>query len=144
MILAWEQSTERERDTRFVELGRYLCEVRTGEAGQSMPSIEVSFHSPSCLAKQARVPKPVWTCSPDTYPVCPSEVVIFKQALAVCEKAMGKEHPEVATILDNYSILLEKTNRKAEAEKAEAHAQAIRAKHAQNNPKRYPGEMKQK
>jgi len=27
-ILAWEQNTERERDTRFVELGRYLCEVR--------------------------------------------------------------------------------------------------------------------
>ncbi len=30
-ILAWEQGTERERDTRFVELGRYLCEVRAGQ-----------------------------------------------------------------------------------------------------------------
>jgi hypothetical protein len=30
-ILAWEQATERERDTRFVELGRYLCEVRAGQ-----------------------------------------------------------------------------------------------------------------
>ena len=30
-ILAWEQSVERERDTRFVELGRYLCEVRAGQ-----------------------------------------------------------------------------------------------------------------
>jgi hypothetical protein len=30
-ILAWEQRTEMERDTRFVELGRYLCEVRTGQ-----------------------------------------------------------------------------------------------------------------
>ena len=29
-ILAWEQQKERERDTRFVELGRYLCEVRQG------------------------------------------------------------------------------------------------------------------
>ena len=29
-ILAWEQGMERERDTRFVELGRYLCEVRAG------------------------------------------------------------------------------------------------------------------
>jgi hypothetical protein len=28
-ILAWEQNSDRERDTRFVELGRYLCEVRT-------------------------------------------------------------------------------------------------------------------
>jgi hypothetical protein len=29
-ILAWEQRKEAERDTRFVELGRYLCEVRAG------------------------------------------------------------------------------------------------------------------
>src|SRR5205823_13225180 len=27
-ILAWEQRKEVEKDTRFVELGRYLCEVR--------------------------------------------------------------------------------------------------------------------
>ena len=27
-ILAWEQRSEAERDTRFVELGKYLCEVR--------------------------------------------------------------------------------------------------------------------
>ena len=30
-ILAWERRTEIERDTRFVELGRYLCEVRAGQ-----------------------------------------------------------------------------------------------------------------
>jgi len=30
-ILAWERSSEQERDTRFVELGRYLCEVRAGQ-----------------------------------------------------------------------------------------------------------------
>ena len=30
-ILAWEQRKEAERDTRFVELGRYLCEVRAGQ-----------------------------------------------------------------------------------------------------------------
>src|SRR4029077_5160968 len=30
-ILAWEQGREAERDTRFVELGRYLCEVRAGQ-----------------------------------------------------------------------------------------------------------------
>jgi hypothetical protein len=30
-ILAWEQRKETERDTRFVDLGRYLCEVRTGQ-----------------------------------------------------------------------------------------------------------------
>jgi hypothetical protein len=30
-ILSWERTTERERDTRFVELGRYLCETRAGQ-----------------------------------------------------------------------------------------------------------------
>jgi len=30
-ILAWEKRTETERDTQFVELGRYLCEVRAGQ-----------------------------------------------------------------------------------------------------------------
>jgi hypothetical protein len=30
-ILAWEQQNENERDTRFVDLGRYLCEVRAGQ-----------------------------------------------------------------------------------------------------------------
>jgi len=30
-ILTWEKAIERERDTRFVELGRYLCEVRSGQ-----------------------------------------------------------------------------------------------------------------
>jgi hypothetical protein len=30
-ILAWEQRKETDRDTKFVELGRYLCEVRAGQ-----------------------------------------------------------------------------------------------------------------
>ena len=30
-ILAWEQRKEVERDTRFVELGKYLCELRAGQ-----------------------------------------------------------------------------------------------------------------
>src|SRR3954447_5285613 len=30
-ILVWERRSESERDTRFVELGRYLCEVRAGQ-----------------------------------------------------------------------------------------------------------------
>ena len=30
-ILDWEKTIERERDTRFVDLGRYLCEVRSGQ-----------------------------------------------------------------------------------------------------------------
>ena len=30
-ILSWEKTTDRERDTKFVELGQYLCEVRAGQ-----------------------------------------------------------------------------------------------------------------
>ena len=30
-ILAWEHRKETERDTKFVELGRYLCEARAGQ-----------------------------------------------------------------------------------------------------------------
>ena len=30
-ILAGKRRSEAERDTRFVELGRYLCEVRAGQ-----------------------------------------------------------------------------------------------------------------
>jgi hypothetical protein len=30
-ILAWEQQVGKVRDTRFVDLGRYLCEVRAGQ-----------------------------------------------------------------------------------------------------------------
>ncbi|MGB2887694.1 MAG: hypothetical protein WBC04_08370 [Candidatus Acidiferrales bacterium] len=30
-ILAWERRKEQERDVRFVDLGRYLCEVRAGQ-----------------------------------------------------------------------------------------------------------------
>jgi hypothetical protein len=30
-ILVWEKAAEQERDTRFVDLGRYLCEVRAGQ-----------------------------------------------------------------------------------------------------------------
>src|ERR1700726_2902117 len=30
-ILAWEKNSGQERDVRFVDLGRYLCEVRAGQ-----------------------------------------------------------------------------------------------------------------
>jgi hypothetical protein len=30
-ILSWERNVEREKDSRFVDLGRYLCEVRSGQ-----------------------------------------------------------------------------------------------------------------
>jgi len=30
-ILAWEKAVDQERDSKFVDLGRYLCEVRAGQ-----------------------------------------------------------------------------------------------------------------
>ena len=58
---------------------------------------------------------------------------LYKRSLAIWEKALGPEHPNVATPLENYAFLLRKTNREAEAAKMEARAKAIRAKHAQLN-----------
>jgi len=34
-ILKWERTKEQERDARFVELGEYLCEVRSNSIGGS-------------------------------------------------------------------------------------------------------------
>ena len=43
-------------------------------------------------------------------------------------------HPQMATILENYALLLNKKKRHAEAEKMQARAQVIRVKHASKNP----------
>ncbi len=58
---------------------------------------------------------------------------LYKRALAIWEKALGPEHPDVATSLENYADLLRKTGRVSEAKEMEARAKAIRAKHAQGN-----------
>ncbi len=59
---------------------------------------------------------------------------LYKRALAIDEKALGQEHPLVATSLENYAVLLRKTGRSSEATEMEARAKAIRAKHAKENP----------
>ena len=61
---------------------------------------------------------------------------LYKRALAIREKALGPEHPDVAQSLENYSALLRKTGRSDEAAILEARAKAIRAKHAKENPQR--------
>ncbi len=57
-----------------------------------------------------------------------------KRSLAIWEKALGAEHPAVATSLENYSALLRETGRGSEAVKLEARARAIRAKRAKETP----------
>lgn len=59
---------------------------------------------------------------------------LYKRSLAIVENALGPEHPNVATALENYSELLRETNRETEAAEMEARATAIRAKHVQENP----------
>ncbi len=59
---------------------------------------------------------------------------LFQRALMNLTRAVGPEHPDVAMMLENYARMLRVLNRHDEAEKMEARAQAIRAKHAQENP----------
>ena len=61
---------------------------------------------------------------------------LYKRALAIREKALGLEHPDVARRLENTSALPRKTGRSDEAAALEARAKAIRAKHAKENPRR--------
>ncbi len=54
--------------------------------------------------------------------------------MAIREKALGPEHPDLATSLENYAALLRQTARTDEAERLEARAKTIRAKHDEANP----------
>jgi len=53
---------------------------------------------------------------------------LYKRSLQIKEKALGPDHPDLATGLENYAKLLRKTNRDAEAVKLDVRAKAIRAK----------------
>ena len=61
---------------------------------------------------------------------------LYKRALAIREKALGPEHPDVAQSLESYAALLRNTQRTTEATMMELRAKAIRAKHARENPAR--------
>ena len=53
---------------------------------------------------------------------------LYKRSLAILEKTLGPDHPDVAQSLENYVALLWKTNRAAEAVKMESRAKRIRSK----------------
>jgi tetratricopeptide (TPR) repeat protein len=55
---------------------------------------------------------------------------LYQRALAIWEKALGPEHPHLATGLENYAVLLRAIGRQEEAATMEARAQAIRTKAA--------------
>ena len=54
---------------------------------------------------------------------------LYRRSLAIWEKALGPEHPDVAASLENYAELLHETGRAGEAAQMEARAKAIRAKY---------------
>jgi tetratricopeptide (TPR) repeat protein len=59
---------------------------------------------------------------------------LYQRAIAIDERTLGLGHPQLATHLENYAVLLRETNRETEAAQMEARAQAMREKHAQENP----------
>ena len=54
---------------------------------------------------------------------------LLQRALAIREKALGPEHPDVVTSLENYALLLRDMGRPDEAAPLESRARAIRTKH---------------
>ncbi|MCL5669278.1 MAG: tetratricopeptide repeat protein, partial [Gammaproteobacteria bacterium] len=52
---------------------------------------------------------------------------LYKRSLAITEKALGPDHPDVATSLENMAGLYRKTGRDKAAEALEKRAVAIRA-----------------
>jgi hypothetical protein len=53
---------------------------------------------------------------------------LFQRALAIREKALGPEHPDVTKSLEDCALLLRRMGRPEEAAQLEFRAQSIRAK----------------
>ncbi len=53
--------------------------------------------------------------------------------MALVEKALGRDHPDVAQSLENYAAMLRDTGRGLKAKELEIRAKAIRAKHVEDN-----------
>ena len=64
---------------------------------------------------------------------------LFQRGLAIQETALGPEHPNVGTSLENYAALLREVGRGAEAVEMAARPQAIRAKSADVLASRFVG-----
>ena len=52
---------------------------------------------------------------------------LYKRSLAINEKALGPDHPDVATSLEIMAVVYRRTGREKEAEAQEKRAAAIRA-----------------
>lgn len=59
---------------------------------------------------------------------------LYQRSLTILEKALGPEHPHVATSLGNCALLVRKKGRAKEVDQMEARAKAIQARCAETNP----------
>jgi tetratricopeptide (TPR) repeat protein len=55
---------------------------------------------------------------------------LYQRALAIWEKVLGLERPNVATCLENYALLLRKMGRPEKAARLESRARVIQRKHS--------------
>jgi hypothetical protein len=54
--------------------------------------------------------------------------LLFKRSLIILEETLGKNHPHVATVLENMAKCSREMGKKDEAEKLEARTKQIRSK----------------
>ena len=55
-------------------------------------------------------------------------IPLFQRALEIDEKALGPDHPDMASMMERYAVPLRYTGRIAQAEAAEERARSIRAR----------------
>ncbi len=59
---------------------------------------------------------------------------LFERALAIVERVLGSEHPNLADVLDSYAELKHATGHPQDAAIMASRAKVIRSKHLQENP----------
>ena len=62
---------------------------------------------------------------------------LYVRALKIGEQSLGEAHPDVVATLSNYSVVLRKLRRKAEARRLDARVRALRAKSDADGPPRF-------
>jgi hypothetical protein len=62
---------------------------------------------------------------------------LYRRALAIEEKTLGPDHPDLSPTLSNYAVLLRQLHRKPEANELETRLRQLRATADRNNPGRF-------
>jgi hypothetical protein len=59
---------------------------------------------------------------------CAEAEPVFRRVLAIRQKGLGRDHPDVAQTLENLAVVLHALDRNLEADDCEVRAKAIRAR----------------